>query len=335
VLGKPVWFADAAPDFSRRDCVGGLLGSGTLASVYGPSGSGKTFMVLDLALAVARGTDWNGRHVSQGVVLYAAGEGHDSVLGRVAAYRRHHFEDRRPQIPYVQVPKAIDLMTPEVHVPAVRELASRWQSEWELPLALIVIDTLARSMAGADENSGEDMGRAVQSADMLRAETGATVLLVHHTGKAENGARGHSSLRAALDTEIEVGSNGAQRFARVTKQRDLSVGDTFGFDLMPVRIGENAHTGEPVFSCVVEHTTAKAPAAVSIRGKNQMTAVTALREWAREHKGVSHITTADITALLSTQGINRQRRPEVLDALCNAAIITRSIGGFSFDAGAL
>ncbi len=49
------------------------------------------------------------------------------------------------------------------------------------------------------------MGALVRCMDLIRQETGACVLFVHHSGKdAAKGARGHSLLRAAIDTEIEV-----------------------------------------------------------------------------------------------------------------------------------
>src|SRR5690606_19173458 len=53
----------------------------------------------------------------------------------------------------------------------------------ELKPSLIVFDTLARSIVGADENSAKDMGEVVAKLDWLRKATSATVLLVHHTGK--------------------------------------------------------------------------------------------------------------------------------------------------------
>jgi RecA-family ATPase len=51
-------------------------------------------------------------------------------------------------------------------------------------------------MAGGNENAPDDMGALVRNIDRLRAETGAAVLLVHHTGKdTSRGARGHSLAR--------------------------------------------------------------------------------------------------------------------------------------------
>jgi RecA-family ATPase len=75
---------------------------------------------------------------------------------------------------------------------------------------MIVLDTLSRVIAGGNENAPDDMGQLIGNCDRIRAEARAHVMLVHHTGKDEaRGARGHSSLRAATDTEIEVsGGNG-------------------------------------------------------------------------------------------------------------------------------
>jgi hypothetical protein len=105
-------------------------------------------------------------------------------------------------------------------------------------------------MAGGDENSPVDMGRIVVSADYIRAETGAHFTYVHHTGKnAALGARGHSLLRAATDTEIEV-SPGAMK---ATKQRDMQIGAQMGFSLLDMPLGEDEN-GLSIKSAVVEWT---------------------------------------------------------------------------------
>ena len=65
------------------------------------------------------------------------------------------------------------------------------------------------------------------------------------------GARGHSSLRAATDTEIEVQSEAGARAAQVSKQRDNPGGETFAFSLKAVILGRD-QDGDEVASCVVE-----------------------------------------------------------------------------------
>ncbi len=64
------------------------------------------------------------------------------------------------------------------------------------------IDILARVMGGPDGNAAPDIAHRMRNLDLFRRATGAHVMLVHHTGKANGrGARSHSSARAATDTD--------------------------------------------------------------------------------------------------------------------------------------
>jgi hypothetical protein len=110
-------------------------------------------------------------------------------------------------------------------------------------------------MAGGDENKGQDMTAAIASVDAIRAATGAHVCVIHHCGKDEaRGARGHSSLRAAVDTEIEVSRPDGETIStvRVTKQRDLPIGKAMPFSLKVMELGTDRR-GKPVKSCTVHH----------------------------------------------------------------------------------
>lgn len=119
------------------------------------------------------------------------------------------------------------------------------------PPALVIVDTLARAMGEGDENSGPDMGAMIRTLDLIRGETGAHVLVVHHAGKdTSKGARGHSSLRAAVDTEIEVTRDGLFITAETKKQRDMEGQRTFSYSLSRVELGLD-EDGDPVTSCVV------------------------------------------------------------------------------------
>src|SRR5690606_28105123 len=117
---------------------------------------------------------------------------------------------------------------------------------------LIVIDTLSRVMAGGDENGPVDMTAFIKNVDRIRHATGAHIMIVHHTGKdVAKGARGHSSLRAATDTEIEVATDETElRLAKVTKQRDLQGGEEFAFKLEAVALGGD-QDGDAVTTCIV------------------------------------------------------------------------------------
>jgi hypothetical protein len=109
-------------------------------------------------------------------------------------------------------------------------------------------------LAGGNENASEDMGALVMNADRIRKETGAHLSFIHHCGKdAAKGARGHSLLRAATDTEVEIARSEsvAGGTIKVTKQRDLPRQSDFGYALKTIELGVNRH-GETVTSCVVE-----------------------------------------------------------------------------------
>jgi hypothetical protein len=122
--------------------------------------------------------------------------------------------------------------------------------------SLIVLDTLAQCLIGGDENNGEAIGRAIDHANHIRRETGAAVLFVHHTGKdVTKGARGHSSLFAAMDTVIAVSKVDAE--ARLTetlikvtcdKQKDAEAFDQTYFKLQSVDIGPDQSSLVPVES---------------------------------------------------------------------------------------
>jgi len=68
-------------------------------------------------------------------------------------------------------------------------------------IKLIVVDTLARSFGGGNENAPQDMGEFINNCDDLMHEFEATILIVHHMRKdTQSGARGQSSFFGALDT---------------------------------------------------------------------------------------------------------------------------------------
>jgi hypothetical protein len=242
-LFKFVGFDDAASraiSAQGKPLIKGLLDQGAMTILYGPSNVGKTFVAMDLAYHVAAGMPYGGMRTSGGAVVYVAAEGGRGVYQRVAAIKAKHKSDN---VPFHILPASVDLRRKDADlgplIAAIRAL--------DVPVALIVVDTLSRAMAGGDENSSVDMGNIVTHFDALRESTSAHLLVVHHTGKVvANGARGHSLLRAATDTEIEI-SDGV---FEVTKQRDLPKSWSSAFFLDVVELGRDAD-GDPITSCTV------------------------------------------------------------------------------------
>lgn len=261
------------------ELIEGSIGRGAMVVLYGDSNSGKTFAAIDMGASVARGVEWLGRPTDGGLVVYLATESPASVQTRLRAYQRYH----RLRVPgFVIVRSPINLYDGTADTEAIINLVHDLESEHGAKVALIFGDTLARLVAGANENSGEDMGIVVKNVDSIRNATGAAFVLIHHSGKdAARGARGWSGLRAATDTEIEVTSDDASgtRTAEITKQRDLpGKGDRIGFRLLPVELGVN-RWGTPRGSCVVLPTEASAKPA---RGKRPSEIAGAITEFMTE-----------------------------------------------------
>ena len=254
---KPLAFTfthadDLTDEDGAFDFVEDLMQDGCASVIYGASNSGKTFFAIDLAAHVATGREWQGKEVEQGAVLYIALEGRSGAKNRIKAMRQRGILPEGA--PFYLCFSPVNLLDP-THPEAIKRMIESVSAQAEMPVRLVIIDTMARAMAGGDENSGEDMGEAVKSIDIVKEATGAHVCVIHHSGKDQaRGARGHSCLRAAIDTEIEVthpepGSK--YRTATVCKQRDLVTIAPLCFSLEPVTVGTNRR-GKEITSCVVK-----------------------------------------------------------------------------------
>ena len=245
------WAYDVKPSIDANDFVEGLLGEGQFSVIYGESNCGKTFFMTDLAFHVAMGKKWRNSRVTQGGVVYVALEGSYGLSNRIAAFMQEYPEDARG-MPLAVITTQINFLDPNGNLGNFIETVSHIAKEVG-NVKLIVIDTLARAISGGDENSGQDMGLLVHHADMIRQATGAHVSFVHHSGKNKAlGARGHSSLRAAVDTELEVSREDDAPYStvKIVKQRDMEIGEDMYFGLKSVCIGVNRYN-EEVKSCVV------------------------------------------------------------------------------------
>ena len=250
-LPLPLEFWDQLGDIDPPfDFVEGLLTDGEMSVVYGETNVGKTFYTLDLAVHVALGREYMGREVAQGAVCYVAAEGGGSIRKRIKAFQiKHEIEDA----PLAIIPAAVNLMDARGDVERIIEACDIIQKKYDMPVRLVVIDTLSRVMASGNENAPEAMTATIATIDTIRFATGAHTMVVHHSGKSKAaGARGHSSLPAATTTEIELEKiTEKSSVAKVKKQRDLELGQEMGFSLEVIEVGIDAR-GKPTTSCVVK-----------------------------------------------------------------------------------
>lgn len=231
--------------------VKGLLPAEGLAVAYGAPGSRKSFVALDLCLAIAEGRSWGERRVKQGATVYVAAEGAGGFAKRIAAYLAEHDG--------VDVPRPFYLIAAAPRLGCERDDVDRLIASVEAaaiaePLRMIVVDTLAQSLAGGDEN-GEGMVTLITNAQRLASRFRCVVALIHHAGKdAERGMRGHSSLLGAADFVLKVVASTEERGVSVLtaeKVKDGEAGLTFLARTKSVAIGED-EDGEEISSLVVE-----------------------------------------------------------------------------------
>lgn len=167
-----------------------------LTVMYGPPGSGKTFLALDWALCVATGATWLGHDTLHAPVVYVSGEGGGGLARRVSAWQssRQQFQ---PNLYFVI---GTVQLTQREDVVALRDDVA------QVGAKLVVVDTLARAMSGADENDSGDMGLVVQGLDWIRRDQGCAGLVVHHSGVEKGRPRGSTALFGAADTQVRVES---------------------------------------------------------------------------------------------------------------------------------
>ncbi|AFP69890.1 TPA: helicase RepA family protein [Enterobacter kobei] len=226
------------------------LPANSLSSIYGPSGSYKSFLAVSWACHVAAGMKWAGKSVSAGAVMYVVGEGGIGVPRRIKAWEKKYgvklnnlYLVNRPVFP-------VRREEMQEMIKAARDVKSRTGQ----PVRLIVVDTLARCFGGNDENDARDMGAFIEGCDVIKRETGATLLVVHHSGKDDTkGARGSSAFRAALDAEFNVRreGDGGAIILTCTKMKDAEEPKQAAFDLRTVELFTD-RDGELISSLVVQ-----------------------------------------------------------------------------------
>lgn len=280
-----LWAADEKPVLESRWLVKDYLMASTAAVAYGQSYSGKTFLVMDMCLHLAAGLPWHGHRVEKGAVIYVGLEGQALAGNRVVAWKREHGLEGE-HIPFARITSAVNLMDTSKTSDAERLVATVTEAEKQspVPVALIVVDTLAAAMPGGDENGGKDMSLVLKTVADIKERTKAAVLLVHHCGKDEaRGMRGWSGLKGAIDTEIEVKADHEtnERTATVLKQRDGEMGKTFAFGLRRVELGRDQYD-DPVTSCVVEAKDTLAKVEAKGRGKAPTTLTPTEAGWLKD-----------------------------------------------------
>jgi hypothetical protein len=228
-----------------------ILPSQGLAVVYGAPSAGKSALLLDAMLHVASGRPWAGRKTLQGGVIYIAAESGIGVQNRVWAMKRQ-LDIRDETFALIRCKPNLGTADGDA-AKLIEDIQAQAPKLAQKPVA-IVIDTLARSMGRADENSTRDMNQFVDNAEEIARAFGCLCIVVHHSGKDESkGGRGSNALLGAVETEWEITNGEDGRKARTTKVKDGFDDWEWSFKIEPITIGKD-EDGEDVTAATVEVT---------------------------------------------------------------------------------
>jgi len=242
------------PDWLLTD----FIQEGGMTIVHGVPGAGKSLLVQDWSMVIANGWEWCGRETKKGRVLYLMGEGQGGLRGRILAWLKNRHTDGVPPVHWLMDQMSLwhtpgNDYTPEQH--------GLLQYIEDNGVSLFVVDTLAASFGGGNENMQQDMNQFVDFLHEVQ-DLGTATVVVHHEAKRDSGPRGSTVLKGTADTVIrlEPKFDANDRLilttVRCKKQKD---GMPFKrFDLAPVSHEVDTFRGEAVALKYDPGTTAEA-----------------------------------------------------------------------------
>lgn len=227
-----------------------LLTSAGVCLLVGPSQSGKSFLALELARSLATGKPFFGIEPDEKgatLMVFAGTEGGGlsrrmDALGEV---------DRLP-ISAIAVGSLSDAAAISALEADLLAESIFVKATFDLPVRLIVLETLAASGLIRDENDNAEASRALVTLAALGRRLNALFIVSHHPPKDGKGARGAGALLGSADVVLEISRIGTEpvRDLAVVKAREAEQRQLGSFTLTTVVIGED-YKGRPVKSLTV------------------------------------------------------------------------------------
>lgn len=255
----PYYWEGERPNIKTSWLVRDLFPSQTVGLIVGESQAGKSFLAIDLAVCVAQGKPFFGKTTSKGGVLYIAAEGGFTIPERLKAARKGI--SREEKLAFICIDRPPDLTTVEgvdAIIATARDADQKMRAKFGIPLSLVIVDTLMSGFSVKSWNEVGETSNIIKTLSRIGAETGATVIAVHHHGKEPGrGAAGSFALTAAPDAILSVFRKVAEdgtvssRHIALTKSRCGETGWTCNFDLESVQT-DLLPDGEEVWSAVVK-----------------------------------------------------------------------------------
>ena len=226
-------------ELNRPYLVKGLLLAKQVSIFAGPSNLGKSAITACLASHIVLGRNFGEMKVRQSAVLYVAAEDPLGIADRAYPFMQQPDSETAP---FNILGRPIDLSN-RSEMDLFQKSAKEYLESSGYENLLIVFDTLNLCIGDGDENSARDMGKVIGNAQKLAHETGAHVMIIHHTGTSGSSRpRGSSALTANVDTLLtlhraDTSQPNGTVFIGQEKQRGIPKGDAIAFKIKSFHVG--------------------------------------------------------------------------------------------------
>jgi hypothetical protein len=300
--------------------VDGIIQRGRLYALTSPTGHGKTAVALYLASMVGAGRNVGAIEVTQGRVLFLAGENPDDLCGRVHAACEA----------YGIGPDDLNIDVMPGNFPVSAEAAETLRQKIDATgntYALIFFDSAAAFFPGDDENHNVQAGAYARNLRVLTGCNGspAVVALAHPTKNPDREnllPRGGGAFLAELDGNLTLWADGARATTTLHWQGKLRGADFAPacFALTTVTLAGKADLkGRPFLSVVATLQTADQAETAMKRSVSDENTVL---EWLRRHPGIAIRTIAENCHWVSEAGVpNKAKVHRMLKSLAHNKLV--------------
>jgi len=193
--------------------------------IAGQSGVMKSFLMIEVGLNIALGTNINEIKVKQTGVVIMINEGQSGIGQRCQAALNHHKREEPDNFRIIPMtPSLMDDGSLDAFIDAIKELPF-------IP-GLLIIDTFNKATIGGDDNSTKDMALAIDTAEKLGRRFDAAIVLIDHVGKDRTkGVRGSYAKQANAVMVALVTKSGDNVKLKTIKQKEAEDNIEFNFKI--------------------------------------------------------------------------------------------------------
>ena len=217
--------------------VDGLIVKKSINMIFGRSGDTKSFLGLHMGMCLATRRQFFGIGSDEEEpidVVFNALEGAYGLKNRVDGWLQFY---NQTDVPNFHITSYNPVLNNEK---LVDEFIDGLRA-YNLKTPLIIIDTYNQATPDLNENDAGATGTVMKNCQRIIAELNATLIIIHHSNKGENGEyRGSTALKASMDSMIKVELNNNQKmYAKwtVDKVKDGEHGVVYDYQLHKQDLG--------------------------------------------------------------------------------------------------